>query len=384
MSKETILPLPAMNDVPSHTILSEGSQIPETLEVQSIYVTHHINRVTTARIVLLDGDVPGQDFPVSAGKHFAPGKKIVVNAGYRGQEEQVFEGVVVKHAIRFRGDSRGVVMLECKDVAVKMTIGRQNAYFYDQTDDRIIDEIMGGYEAKLEAETTAVTHKEMVQFNCSDWDFVVARAEMNGMVVHNEAGLVKVAAPKMSGESVLTLVHGENMLAFEAEMDARYQYENVKSVAWDIASQDLLPADGKAFQPPATTTIGKEDLYSVIGLDNYHLQHTGRVPDAELQAWADATVLRSRLSQVRGKVTFQGLALVKTGDLIELRGVGERFNGLVWVSGVRRNIEHRNWTTEVQFGLTEEWFLKQQENVVEPPAAGLLPPVHGLQIGIVV
>jgi uncharacterized protein involved in type VI secretion and phage assembly len=62
--------------------------------------------------------------------------------------------------------------------------------------------------------------------------------------------------------------------------------------------------------------------------------------------------------------------------------VGDRFNGKVFVSGVRHQIVNGGWTTDAQFGIDPEWFSEKNE-INDLPAAGLLAAVHGLQVGIV-
>ena len=68
---------------------------------------------------------------------------------------------------------------------------------------------------------------------------------------------------------------------------------------------------------------------------------------------------------------------------MDVQGVGERFNGKVFVSAVRHDVGNGDWDTHVQFGLSPHWFYRS-EDVIEAPAAGLLPAIHGLQIGKVV
>jgi Rhs element Vgr protein len=67
--------------------------------------------------------------------------------------------------------------------------------------------------------------------------------------------------------------------------------------------------------------------------------------------------------------------------MITLVGVGDRFNGNVFVTGVLHHYEGW-WHTDIQFGWREEWFYKK-EDVIDKPAGGLLPGINGLQIGIV-
>jgi uncharacterized protein involved in type VI secretion and phage assembly len=68
--------------------------------------------------------------------------------------------------------------------------------------------------------------------------------------------------------------------------------------------------------------------------------------------------------------------------LIELKGVGERFNGKGFVSGVRHELQEGTWITTVTLGISPDWFTEQLK-VEAPLASGLLPGVQGLQIGIV-
>jgi Rhs element Vgr protein len=89
------------------------------------------------------------------------------------------------------------------------------------------------------------------------------------------------------------------------------------------------------------------------------------------------------MSKVSGRAKCEGIATVNPGDLVELSGVGERFSGTVFVTGVRQDFDAgQGWKTHLQFGSLDRW--AAQEHAVSPPKAGaLLPAVNGLQIGTV-
>src|SRR5262249_8908533 len=57
-------------------------------------------------------------------------------------------------------------------------------------------------------------------------------------------------------------------------------------------------------------------------------------------------------------------------------------NGLAFVSAVRHSIGDGNWYTDIQVGLSPNWFSKE-DDVSALPASGLIPAISGLQIGIV-
>ena len=112
------------------------------------------------------------------------------------------------------------------------------------------------------------------------------------------------------------------------------------------------------------------------------LNHSGYIEEKQLESWSNAYALRNELSKAVGRVRIEGKATVKPGDVIKLAGVGDRFNGNVFVTGVLHHYEG-TWQTDIQFGWRDEWFYKR-EDVMNKPAAGLLPGINGLQIGVVV
>ena len=81
-------------------------------------------------------------------------------------------------------------------------------------------------------------------------------------------------------------------------------------------------------------------------------------------------------------MSFDGFTGVKPGDIVEIQGVGDRFSGKVFVSAVRHDLVNGGWITEVQFGMSPEWFSDQ---FISPASStkGLIPPIQGLHTGVV-
>jgi len=102
----------------------------------------------------------------------------------------------------------------------------------------------------------------------------------------------------------------------------------------------------------------------------------------DLTTWANAELLRKRLSAFKGKVKFIGNATVKTGSIIELDGVGKKFEGSAFVTSVIHSIDEDLWNTTVKFGLDYEPIYNRTD-FSYAPAAGQMPAVHGLQIATV-
>lgn len=383
MTDDRTVPTPAPADRPTFKIHANGAPISQEFQVQAIIVSRSVNRVASAEILIFDGDPATEDFKVSNADDFVPGSKIEILAGYHSDEESIFKGIVIRHGLRVYKNKPSLLRIECRDDAVKLTIGRKSAYYYEMTDSEIIEEIAGNAGLEPDVEATDATHPHMVQFYTTDWDFVVSRAEANGKLVVTGDGTLVAKAPDGGKDPALALTHGRNLLDFEAVMDARDQFDSVKSFAWDAANQEMLEIEGAEPTAVAPGNVSGGDLAAVIGLEALQLKHAGQIRDDELQAWADGQLTKSAFGKVRGRVRIQGISAIGPADVVELAGLGDRFNGKALVCGIRHEIDTENWETDISLGLAAEWFATSATNVVATPANGLVPGVPGLQIGLV-
>lgn len=382
MPNQRTIPSAQPKSVVTYTILSGGVEISDTWQVLSVQVNHEINRVPSATILLLDGGPSGESFPISNESAFEPGKEIEIKLGYRSDEESVFKGIVIRHGIKIR-KSNSVLQVECRDKVVNMTMVCRSKYFNDQKDSSVMEELASAYSLETDIETTDIEHQQLVQYNSTDWDFMLCRADANGLLVNVENGKLSVASPALDGETVLTLQYGATIHELDAEIDSRLQYKAVKASSWDYSGQELI-ADVEAEEPtlPAAGNLDGAKLAGVSGEESFNLFHSGKITSPELQSWVNAKLLRHRLARIRGRVTIEGTPDVKPGTLIELLGVGDRFQGKLFVTGVRHALEQGNWETSIQFGLNPEWFA-ETFNVQQPLAGAMLPAIRGLQVGVV-
>ena len=368
-------------DLVTHKILIEGTELSKTYQVKSIVVQNEVNRIPMAQIVLTDGEASERDFKLSNEDLLIPGKKIEITAGYHNDEETIYKGIVIKHSIKIKSGT-SLLIIECKDEAVKLTIGRKSKYFYDVKDSEAFEEIIGAYGLQKDVEATNFSHKELVQYNTSDWDFMVSRAQANGKLCFVENGKITISKPNVKSSSVETVTFGASLLDFDAEIDARNQFAKVSSYSWDYSNQELVEIEAKDPGISLNGNLTASDLAETIELENLELRHGGTITEAELQDWADAKLLFQQLSKIRGRVKFQGIPAVKPNTIITLEGVGDRFNGKAYITGVFHEISEGNWTIDAQFGLNPEWF-SETFDIHTPTGSGIIPAIKGLHTGIV-
>lgn len=364
------------------TIKVSGNVIPAILNIFSIHVEKKVNRISTAKIVIFDGDASTGTFDVSSSSVFVPGNQISIEAGYDGNNNTIFQGIITQQSLRIDGIIGSTLEVECRDEAIKMTAGRKSLSFSQKTDSEVISSIIGNY-GTLKADVSATNYiwPEQVQFYVSDWDFILSLADMNGLIVTTLNGTVTVKSPGANPDPVLHISYGDNLLSFRADMNALTQLDSVKTSTWDYKQQALSDVVvPNSYPGPGNIPSGT--LARAVGIPAYGLQTTAPLENAELNNWANAQLLKSNYAKIQGEAKFQGNSMVDPGKFITFTGLGDRFNGDHLVSGVVHDLSDGNWFTEVSIGLSAEW-ITEEPDVMAPSASGMLPGARGLFNGTV-
>lgn len=358
--------------------------LPPTYSLMSIDIRRELNRIPNATLVLLDGDPAQRTFQVSDSEFFAPGAEIQIKLRYEGQgpDVSVFKGKVVRHRIE-ANLSGSLLRVELKDAAVKLTQPRRSTVFREMSDGDLIRKLLsdGGLAATVDA--TKPVHKEILQYQCSDWDFIVSRADVNGLFVLAVDGKVSACKMNLSAAAKHKVDFGiTDLYDFEFELDGSHQAKKVSSQGWDIAKQKLTALQSGTEISLKQGTLGGAKLAGELGFGDCVLTDPVALVPEELKAWADARSQRSRMSMLCGRVSLPGVAAIALLDVIEIAGVGKRFNGKTPITGICHRVDLEGWRTDIQFGLSARSFA-QEADIQDAPAAGLLPAVGGLHIGVV-
>ncbi|MCI5211773.1 MAG: phage late control D family protein, partial [Candidatus Electrothrix sp. ATG2] len=187
MSNKSGIPTPSAPGVCTAALLIDGEEISGVFHLLSATVSRELNRIPTAIIHLSDGEAAKATFPASNTTHFIPGRKIEIQMGYRSENETVFQGIIIKHSIKIRRNGNQL-RIECRDSAFKMTGNIRSRFHTDKKDSEIMEELINNHGLTADVEATLPELKSAVQYEASDWDFLLCRAEANGMVVLVEDG----------------------------------------------------------------------------------------------------------------------------------------------------------------------------------------------------
>jgi len=364
-------------------ISSNGTELPATFQLVSVEVVRELNRIPTAQLVFADGDIPKSEFPALDSDALEPGAKIEIKVREGDEITALFKGLVA----RVRFDLTGLgprLFVDCKDKVFRLTRPRRSAIYSDSTDADAIGTILR--RAKVDAGDLGEGGEKqlaLVQYDASDWDFIVSRAESVGSGVVVKDGELSVVPLSVSGSANRTVELGIDDIAdFELELDAGGQHPDITAIGWDLSQGAVTEAAAAEPISPAQGNVDPGKAATSLGVDDAVLRHLVPLSGAELKAWASARLAQDRLAMFRGRISIGSAGDIAPMDLIKLRGFGARFNGKALVTGIRHTIEGNQWRTDLRLGLSAEPFT-QTADIVASPAQGLLPAARGLSIGVV-
>lgn len=213
-------PLEAVDGALGILVSSQGQPLGDDARLLSIETRHEINQLPSARLVFADGDMPNGEFPLSDQPTLAPGAEILVEAGYTIGREQIFKGVVVGHRVKMGADGGAQLVIHCLDPAFRMGTERRSAVHPGLCDSQLLAALINRAGLTAEVPPDGAEVADRVQVDCSDWDFLVARAQAHGWAVLAQAGTVAVAPPDTAAAAVLQVHWGTDLMACEVELDS--------------------------------------------------------------------------------------------------------------------------------------------------------------------
>ena len=182
-----------------------------------------VNRISFAEIALLDGSLEEQNFAVSESAELALGTEIEIDLGYSRTEQRAFKGILVKQHIQITRGGQSRLLIYCRDACYRMSLAERSAHYANSSDSDVMSLIASQYSIPADIETTNESHTDVVQMHESDWDFMLQRAERNGLVVLTQDGQLTIKSVQL-GSSSGQIVYGRNVQAAELQLDAQNQF----------------------------------------------------------------------------------------------------------------------------------------------------------------
>ena len=363
-------------------IKSEGKQLSAFYNLLSIEINKAVNRIPSAELRFVENTSEVQQFQLSDNDDLNPGNLVEILLRYEERREPatlVFKGVILKQSLSVDG-TESILTLSLQDQVVHMTKERKSAVFIEKTDADIFEYLTLSAGIQLNGnDNTGPVLQEIVQHNCSDWDFLLTRAKLNNLLVIVNNGEITLEQLKVPGSNKHSLDFREDYIYnFEMEVDASDQYDTVESYLWNPRTQSISSQHKANEFNLAQGKLNPRKVAQKMGPAHLTIQNALPQTSEESQALADSTLARMRMSFIRGKITVAGIPVINLMDGIKLKGFSKQFDGQSLVAGIRHIVDSDGWVTHVQIGLNTTSFI-QPPNMIHTPAAGSASSTQDLQ-----
>lgn len=359
-------------------------KLPETFPVLSWTIENAINQIPKASLTILDGKADNSGFERSEHPLVKQGNAIKISVGYHNADFILFEGVI--NSLKAEVVSRGCTQLylDCRHKSYQMTL-KQNSRNYSiekvQSEAEVMKELLTPYKIAYEVQLNQKLDRSANQYQQSDWDYMVSRAERIGGYVYIVNDEIGVGLPELKSDPPV-LTYGEDIYDFTADMDNRTQFKGVSVRYWDSANKKMQNVTTVEPNISQFSDNSAKELAQSNGDPVYVINHDGELSRNEAAAIAKAQMIKFRLSKVQGSVKIQGTPDFAPGDTVRIEGMGKRFEGPVFISGVHHHLENGDWKTTLILGLDTEWHYEKYD--MKPDTnPGRNASINGLHYGIV-
>ncbi len=367
----------------------EDKMIGESFQIHKLKVYRKVNQIGSAIIYFLDGNVAERTFPVldDDNDFFRPGTAIRVELGYGSgkNNEVVFKGIVSQIDIKLRSDGEMLLAVRLVEKVYRMRLNRRFRTFEELTNGDLYQDLIERYEG-LSAGSgiwdTGHKYPSLVQYNESDWSFLLSRAKAEGGVVVTNNDELNVVKPGDDGADKSLLVSfGTDILKHELSFTALSILPEVKAVSWDATNQSLREEFGE--EPDLPKQGDEKTEWSVFEKDfsdePQELHAHADLAAPVLQAWASARAQEYGLRKVRGSVTVDGTCAPRLNTLLEIQNLGNYFTGNGLITGIEQEVVSGEWTTKLSIGQPREMLSGNSSQNDSSPYT----PLEGLRVGLV-
>lgn len=298
--------------------------------------------VRGVRVVQTLGEPGEAEITVSAdAPPIRPGEKLEIRANGDPASEAIFVGEVVGLEPVFRSGVESAVVRGF-DRLHRLSRGRKTRSFDGIEEAELVARIAAAHGLALEGADPGFASGYVLQRNESDLEFLRERARRIGYQIHVDGDTLHFAPP--APDPAARLVFGAGLRSFVAEPTTEAQVAKVVVRGWNPVDKAAVSGEaGDASAPPEAAVLFdraealSEDPSLSEGL-LFSPEEAALVAQGALAAAAGAARA--------GTGVADGDPRIRAGAVVELGGLGDRFNGRYLVTGATHSIEPTGYRTE--------------------------------------
>ena len=333
--------------VPNFKLLMQGNELPDNLRaaIDGVTFEDEINlpAMFTVKCNIVDfegGDWRGIDLAA-----FKPGDEMKVFMGL-DKTTAMMTGEMTSLDLNFKDYS--YMEIRGYDRLHRLRFGTKRRSFKDMKDSDIASSITSEVGLSPDVEDTGTIYPYVFQNNQTNFEFLLERARRIGyeMLVDDKTFIFRKSQEDKSPQ--LTLQYGIDLQSLSLQLKTLTEGSEVEFRGWDVKNKKEITA--KAGSGSETTTMnGKASGYK-LSEDAFGASSTSVLDEAVIDA-ADADTIAkedyntSLKEFLTGDGKCSGNPNIRAGKTIEIKGIGDRFSGVYYVTATTHSIGDDGYTT---------------------------------------
>jgi phage protein D/phage baseplate assembly protein gpV len=321
---------------------------------------------------------------------FDVGKTVEIHMGYAGALEPMMLGEITAVSPVFPESGAPTITITGYDKSHRMRNNRPPHRTFTYVNDSLVAAQIAGENLLIPIVDPAPTMSESIAQTESDWALLRELADRNGFQLFVRWDKLYFRFPRPQVEKIV-LEWGNTLSSFNPRLSTSGQtgIEVIRSYDYQLAQTIVAVLPVMALGGDLDTIIerlgsGIVDQLAGLGRHVIRRKKVSNFLEAGAVARAVLQQLLDGLFEASGACI--GLPKLRAGDLIEIRGVGQRFGGNYTLSKVTHTIDDGGYRTSFEATQRYTSSLAQtlRHRIAETPSPNQQAPIRGVMVGKVV
>lgn len=265
---------------------------------------------------------------------FRVGNEVEVQMGYVDALETLLIGEITSLEPEFQAGLPPTVTIRGYDRRHRLLRGRKTRSFTQAKDSDIAGQIASAAGLTAQATDTRVTLDYVLQHNQTDLAFLQDRAQRIGYEVVVEDKTLFFRPRQNAASETITLARDDDLLEFYPRLTTLNQVGQMTVRGWNVKDKAAIVGQAGAGDVGSTMggdTSGPAAVNDVFGASSAMSVDHPIFSQAEADQMATGRLNEMALTYISGEGMSIGRTDLRTGAVIALEGLGERFSGRYYV-----------------------------------------------------
>ena len=345
-------------------ILMDGSSLDGDFELVEITVENDLHRPDAATILFLLNTFEKHATDIldkKLAKYFRKGVDVEIRMSKNGgRGDPIFVGEVSSIGTEYRRSTAAdplLVRVTCYDNAQHLTRVRESNTYLVQTYSDIVKKVAGSRGLRCEVDATTTKYDHVVQADQTPWEFVNYMASRVGYDVYVNDDTLYFKKPQKINAPAIELRWGETLSQFNASASVAFQVGKVQVRGWDPKNQKAIVGKATTGKNGYEADLGEgksgpDIAHATVKADETFIGNWPVFDQKEANTLAEALAYDMERDYVHAEgVTTIGMPEILPRKLVDIKGVGKRFDGKYLVTSTTHRYDGaEGYTTSFTVG----------------------------------